>query len=192
MLKRVINKIVLVTSTYYVKVFFKIDSSTGTKFNKIPYYKKHLKANIKIGKNTVINSSNNGYHVNMFSKCKLYADKQNSEIIIGSNCRIHGTCIHAFKRISIGDNCLIAANTQIIDANGHQNCFDDPEQRLIRKDEGREIIIENNVWIGVGCIILGGSKIGSGTIVAAGSVVRGELDSNSVYSGNPIKKIKSF
>lgn len=191
-MRKIINKLVLELSTLYVKIFYKIRISKDTKFNKIPHYIKHTTAKIIIGKNTIINSNNNGYHVNMFSKCKLYADQKNAEIIIGDNCRIHGTCIHAFKKISIGNNCLIAANTQILDANGHQNCFDQPELRLSTKDEGKEIIIGNNVWIGTGSIILGGSRIGDGTIIAAGSVVRGILEPNSIYSGNPLSKIKSF
>ena len=39
--------------------------------------------------------------------------------LIGENSRIHGSCIHAFQYIEIGKNCLIAANCQIIDSNGH-------------------------------------------------------------------------
>jgi acetyltransferase-like isoleucine patch superfamily enzyme len=152
----------------------------------------HSKARIKIGKNTVINSVNFGYHLQMHSPVKLYADRANAIIDIGSNTRINGSCIHAFKKITIGDNCLIAANTQIIDANGHELMMHQPESRIQSSDNGNEIQIGNNVWIGANCIILGGTKIGDGSVIAAGSIVRGRLDSKGLYGGNPATLIKQY
>ena len=153
---------------------------------------KHKLAKIIIADNTTINSSNYGYHINIHSKCKLYADRPNGIIEIGKNCRIHGTCLHAYKKIIIGDNCLIAANTHIIDGNGHQLCMDAPENRLIMSDEGKDIIIEDNVWIAANCIILGGSHIGKGSVITAGSVVKGVVPPNCIFGGNPAKLIKEY
>jgi len=179
-------------SSLIVRTFHKVNCQNGVIFKKVPHINVHASAKVKIGKNTTINSSNYGYHINMFSKCKLYADRENAMIEIGSNCRIHGTCIHAFKRIKIGDNCLIAANTQIIDGNGHQLCMDNPQDRLILSDEGRDIIIEDNVWIASNCTILGGTIIGEGSIITAGSVVKGTIPAKSIYGGNPAKLIKQY
>lgn len=50
-------------------------------------------------------------------------------------------------------------------------------------------VIGNNVFIGMNAIILMCTKIGNNIIIVAGSVVSGNLDSNSVYAGNPEKKI---
>lgn len=130
--------------------------------------------------------------LNMHSRCKLYADREKAIIDIGDNCRIHGTCIHAVKKIKIGNNCLIAANTQIIDSNGHQTCMINPIDRLNLKDEGKEIIIEDNVWIAANCIILGGSHIKEGSIITAGSVVKGVVEEKSIYGGNPAILIKTY
>ncbi|KGO84288.1 hypothetical protein Q763_00655 [Flavobacterium beibuense F44-8] len=161
-------------------------------FKQMPYILKHKNAIIEIGDNTIINSSNYGYHINMFSRCKLYADRENALIKIGENCRIHGTCIHAYNKIEIGRNCLIAANTQIIDGNGHNLCMDEPEKRLISSDIGKEIIIGKNVWIGANTIILGGSVVGEGSIIMAGSVVKGIVKPKCIYGGNPAKLIKKY
>lgn len=49
--------------------------------------------------------------------------------------------------------------------------------------------IGNNVFIGMNSILLKGSTIGDNVIIGAGSVVHGELEGNSVYAGNPAKKI---
>ncbi|MBW7869117.1 MAG: acyltransferase [Brumimicrobium sp.] len=161
-------------------------------YNKIPYVIKHPTAKISIGNGTTINSNNKGYHLNMFSKCKLYADTPYSIIEIGENCRIHGTCIHAQKSIKIGNNVLIAANTQIIDSNGHELNMDKPQKRLIERDEPKEIIIEDNVWIGTGCIILKGSHIKEGAVISAGSVVKGIIPAHCIFGGNPAKLIKQY
>ena len=175
-----------------IRFFENLNLHKTVKFRNYPHILKHKSATIKIGKNTIINSSNYGYHINMHSKCKLYADRENALIEIGENCRIHGTCIHAFRKIKIGNNCLIAANSQIIDANGHKLCMEIPKNRLILQDEGKDIIIEDNVWIAANCIILGGTHIGEGSIITTGSVVKGNIPAKSIYGGNPAKVIKQY
>jgi len=52
-------------------------------------------------------------------------------------------------------------------------------------------IIEDNVWIGGNCSILGGVTIGQGSIVAAGSVVTKDVSPNSIVGGVPAKFIRS-
>jgi len=71
----------------------------GVLFKKMSHILINNKAKIKIEKNTFINSSNYQYHINMYSRVKLYANMPNTEIIIGNNCRIHGTCINASNKI---------------------------------------------------------------------------------------------
>lgn len=51
------------------------------------------------------------------------------------------------------------------------------------------ISVGDDVWIGANCVILDGAKIGDGCVIAAGSIVRGRLESYGVYAGNPLKKI---
>lgn len=145
---------------------------------------------ILIEKNVLLNSSNFGYHINMHSPVKLMADRPNAIIIIGENSRIHGSCIHAYKRIRIGKNCLVAANTQIIDGNGHDLCLDNPSQRINTIGEAKEINIEDNVWIGANCIILPGVTIGEGSVIAACSVVAKDIPPRCVAAGNPAKIVK--
>lgn len=55
----------------------------------------------------------------------------------------------------------------------------------------QNIEIENDVWIGFGAIILSGVKIGTGSIIAAGSVVTKDVEPYSIYAGNPAKKIQN-
>jgi tetrahydrodipicolinate N-succinyltransferase len=54
---------------------------------------------------------------------------------------------------------------------------------------GEEIIIEDNVWIGAGSIILPGVKVGRGSIIGAGAVVTKNVDCNTIVAGNPARQI---
>jgi acetyltransferase-like isoleucine patch superfamily enzyme len=53
-----------------------------------------------------------------------------------------------------------------------------------------QTIVESDVWIGAGVILLPGITIGTGSIVAAGAVVTKSCEPYSVIGGNPAKLIK--
>ena len=128
--KGLLNQVFYKFVTYWIYLFEDLQLGKKVIFKLMPQILKHKSAKISIGNGSTVNSSNYGYHINMFSKCKLFADRPNAIIKIGENTRIHGTCIHAFNKIQIGNNCLIAANTNIIDGNGHELCMENPENRI--------------------------------------------------------------
>ena len=144
---------------------------------------------ITIGKNFHAVSSRKRAVFTLFSPCHLTVIG-NAEIVIGDHVGLNGNTIAARCKISIGENTMIGPNTMIIDHDGHQAW--PPEARWTNSGNSKEIIIENDVWIGMNCIILKGVKIGSGSVIAAGSVVISDLESNAVYGGNPARKIKSL
>jgi acetyltransferase-like isoleucine patch superfamily enzyme len=123
----------------------------------------------------------------MFSPVKLMADRLNAKIEIGDDTRIHGTCIHAQERIIIGSRCLIAANCQIVDNSGHDLSGDNPSARIITSGMTKPILIEDDVWIGTGVIVLPGSRIGRGSVIGAGSVVSGNIPAMSLAVGAPCR-----
>ena len=53
-----------------------------------------------------------------------------------------------------------------------------------------KVVVEDDVWIGLGVIVLSGVKIGTGSIIAAGSVVTKDVEPFSIYAGNPAKRIR--
>ncbi len=114
-------------------------------------------------------------------------DGDKSEIIIGNNCRINGVYIHAQKRITIGDNCVMASGISIIDTNGHELYSND---RTHGRDKASDIEIGNNVWIGLNAIILKNTSIGNNSVISAGSVVSGRFPDNALIVGNPGKVVK--
>lgn len=147
-------------------------------------------SSLVIGDNVTLNSKNSKYHVNMFAPIKIYIDKIGAKISIGNNTRIHGSCLHAYKSIEIGANCLIAANCQIFDGSGHDISLDDPSKRILSSGGIKPITIGNNCWIGTSAIILPGTKLGNNCVVAAGAVVNGDFKDNSLIGGNPARFIK--
>ena len=192
---KIINKLYNIFTTLLMYLYcglINIKIESRVLFKGICSIQKAHSARIEIGKNTVLNSNNYGYHLNMFAKCKLLADRPNALIKIGNNCRIHATCIHAFKEIIIGNRVLIAANTQIIDGNGHQLSMHDPENRIHTTDNGKPIQIGDDVWIGTNVLILGGVTIGKGAVIAANTLVNKDVLPHTLVGGNPMTLLKDY
>ena len=87
--------------------------------------------------------------------------------------------------VYIGDRTLIGYRTQILSAN--HTIPEIGERFPISGDLYGRIIIENDVWIAANCIITAGVKIGTGAVVAAGSVVTKDVPPNSIVGGVPAK-----
>lgn len=145
-----------------------------------------------LGEGVTLNSKNRGYHINMHSPVKLFADRPGAQIRIGDKTRIHGTCIHAYQSIEIGSKCLIAANCQIFDGNGHDISFPDVENRINTRGATKPIVIEDNVWIGANSLVLPGVTIGQGSVISANSVVTKDVPPLVVAGGNPAIIIRDY
>lgn len=102
---------------------------------------------------------------------------------VGVNCRLHGP-------VTIGHHVMMGPDVVVISTN-HR--FDDPTTPMI--DQGhagaREVVIEDDVWIGTRAIILPGVRVGRGSIIGAGSVVTKDVPSGSVVGGNPARVLRS-
>ena len=142
-------------------------------------------SSLVFGSNVTLNSENSGYHANMFGVSKLLADSEGAIIEIGDETRLNGACIHARSRVSIGKRCLVAANVQIIDSNGHELLLDRPSDRIHSIGVSKPIIIGDDVWIGINAVVLPGVNIGNGAVVAANSVVTADVPERSVVIGVP-------
>ena len=113
------------------------------------------------------------------------------DVYIGPYSVINSGCVlYTGSGITIGQGVAVAANCTFAPVN-HEYASRDKPIRLqgFRPGKGG-IVIEDDVWIGAGCVLLDGVIIRRGAIVAAGSIVRGELEAYTIYGGNPIAKIK--
>jgi len=111
------------------------------------------------------------------------------EMEIGSNVSFQPMVyIEAYGGVKIGDDVSLAEGASLFSVN---HGFKDIKTPI--KDQpltALPIVIENNVWIGAKATVLGGVKVASGTIVAAGAVVCIETEKNSTVAGVPAKLIK--
>jgi acetyltransferase-like isoleucine patch superfamily enzyme len=185
--------IIRIYSTFF-KLFLKMKRNLtygkGLVLKGIPLIQAINGGKIIIGENVTLYSTNRQYFANLIKPVKLLSDRPNSFISIGDETRINGACIHATQSVIIGKKCLIAANTTIIDSDGHELCLEDPEIRINTHGQSKPIIIGDCVWIGLNCIITKGVKIGYGSVVGANSVVTKDVPSYCFVGGNPAKIIK--
>ncbi|MBT2642198.1 acyltransferase [Bacillus sp. ISL-41] len=106
---------------------------------------------------------------------------------IGKNVFINDNCnINCVNRITIGKNTKIAPNVCINDHD--HNYKKDSKDHLIRG----EVTIGENVWIGSNVVILRDTKIGDNVVVAAGSVVKGNVPSNTIYMSKRETEVRPF
>ncbi len=110
-----------------------------------------------------------------------------NDVFIGQRCFINsGTVMYTGNGIRIGDDVLIAANCTFAPVNHAYQSREVSirEQGFLPSKGG--IVIEDDVWIGAGCVVLDGSVIRRGAVVGACSLIRGELVEYGIYSGNPL------
>ena len=106
---------------------------------------------------------------------------------IGQGTNINGFAkILVRDRVSIGENCTISWDTQIMDNDFHPITIDGVQQ-----PQSAPILIEDHVWIGTGAIILKGVTIGEGAIVAAGAIVTRDVPAKAIVAGSPAKIVGS-
>jgi acetyltransferase-like isoleucine patch superfamily enzyme len=106
--------------------------------------------------------------------CSIETDtKIGNNVLIANHCGLIGKYDHNFKQIGVP----MKKSDWIGDRNYNF------------KGKNLKVIIEDDVWIGFGTVILSGVLIGKGSIVAAGSVVTNDVEPYSIYAGCPARKI---
>jgi acetyltransferase-like isoleucine patch superfamily enzyme len=134
---------------------------------------------ISVGANSVVDS---------FVKIKPAGGTGN--VAIGRNSVINSGCVfYSGNGVSIGDSVAIAANCVFAPVNHEFG-----KRELLIRDQGFRpgkggIIVEDDVWIGAGCILLDGTVLRRGCVIGAMSLVRGEVAAYSIQAGNPLKLI---
>ena len=112
-------------------------------------------------------------------------------LTLGNDVSIgHGCVFQVANRIDIGDHVSIGASTFISDTAELSQLLGQP----IWKDraglgDAQGVTIEDNARIGRGCILLEGVRIGAGSVIRAGSVVRSDVQPNAIMAGNPARVV---
>ena len=112
------------------------------------------------------------------------------DVIIGARTTINSCrVLYTGNGITIGDDVAIAANCTFAPTNHayHEKDKLIREQRFLPSKGG--IIIEDDVWIGAGCVLLDGAILRKGCVIGAMSLVRGEVPAYTIQIGNPLRQI---
>lgn len=100
-------------------------------------------------------------------------------VVLGNHVGIGYNCLIQCDT-EIGNNVLIASNVAILGADDHRfDVIGKPIWESGRGDQ-KSVIIEDDVWIGYGVIILSGSRIGRGAVIGAGAIIAGNIEPYNV------------
>ena len=110
---------------------------------------------------------------------------------IGDRCLIgRGSGIVGHLAIDIGDDVWTGHHVYITDQNHGYEDVDRPISQQTQPE--RPVTIGAGSWLGHGTIVLPGSVIGRHVVVAAGSVVTGELPDYCVAAGAPARPVRQW
>lgn len=116
-----------------------------------------------------------------------------AQLSVGARTEIGRDCFimaHIFTSISIGCDCCISNDFHIRTNDGH-TIFDvdtgKPLNVSLERNKNLKMVISDHIWIGTRVVVLGGANIGKGSVIGAGSLVKGKIPNNCVAAGVPAK-----
>jgi acetyltransferase-like isoleucine patch superfamily enzyme len=126
----------------------------------------------------------------LFLRCKTIPIEvgagKNGSLVLGERVFINtGATVVANHRIEVGDHCLIGDLVAIFDSDHHPM----EPSRPIRVAPVR---LGANVWVGRSATILPGVTIGDHAVIAAGSIVTGDVPARTLVAGVPARPIRTL
>lgn len=135
-----------------------------------------------------------GVDLHLGARTRIWAP---SHVWIGNQVYV-GKDVHIEANCRIGDYCLIANSVAIVGRHDHDfSSVGFPvrfspwvgSRRFPSQYADEEAVIEDDVWLGYGTIVLTGLTVGRGSVIAAGSVVTRDIPPYSIAAGVPAKVI---
>lgn len=116
-------------------------------------------------------------------------DAQRGSIDLGDHVSLNDYAVLLGRGgITIGNDVRIAAHAMVV---SFDHNFDDVTKPIrLQGVTKKPVVIEDDVWIGAGAKILGGSHIAKGCVIGANAVVKGRTEPYGVYVGSPARLIK--
>ena len=142
---------------------------------------------IVLGEETLV-----GTHVTMCAGMVPGQDLGPTPVLrIGDRCVIgRGSHIVAHHSIDIGDDVFTGPYVYVTDQN---HGYADPDMPIGRQlPHNTAVSIGSGTWLGAGAIVLPGARIGRNVVVAAGSVVRGQVPDRCVVAGVPARVVRAY
>ena len=164
--------------------FYRIPWGSGWCFHGTPIIQKHRQSKMSFGSGMHLRSSVRSNPLGPNHPVMLCTWQKGSCLQVGEHFAMTGGSICAFEEIIIGNHVAVGANSIIVDTDFHPL---DPAIRRLKPNCGETapVIIEDDVFIGMNCLILKGVTIGKGSVIGAGSVVTRDIPRYVIAAGNP-------
>lgn len=116
----------------------------------------------------------------------LTTRRAGARLVIGADFGMTGGTLCADQSITIGARVTVGANSTVIDTDFHPL---NPVRRRTDPADGATapVVIEDDVFIGMNCLILKGVTLGAGSVIGAGSVVTRDVPPGAVAVGSPAR-----
>jgi acetyltransferase-like isoleucine patch superfamily enzyme len=178
----------------YIRLLFFLNGITWGnrwRFYGLPILQKQHRSEMRFGDGLNLRSSVRSNPLGPNHPVILCTWQAGAVLEIGDNFGMTGGSICVAHRITIGNRVIIGANTVVVDTDFHPLDF---RIRNIHPQDSltAPVHIQNDVFIGMNCLILKGVTIGQGSVIGAGSVVAGNIPAGVVAAGNPAVVIKSI
>jgi virginiamycin A acetyltransferase len=132
-----------------------------------------------------------GAHTQIYDFVSIRAVGGGGDLIMGEHCYINPQCvIYTGNGITMGNYVLLAPGAMLMPTNHDFGRRDIPIRHQGFHPSKGGITLENDVWIGANAVILDGTHIGEGAIIAAGSVVQGVVPAYEIWGGVMAQKLK--
>lgn len=161
----------------------------GWRLYGLPVIQKHRHSRMSFGPGLQLRSTLRSNPLGPNHPVILCTRHARSVLEIGDDFAMTGGVLCAAERIRIGNRVAVGANSVVADTNFHPLRADERLANPAGEDTA-PIYIEDDVFIGMSCLILKGVTIGKGSVVGAGSVVTQDIPSGVIAAGNPARIIR--
>jgi acetyltransferase-like isoleucine patch superfamily enzyme len=157
----------------------------------IPIIQKHRQSQMEFGNGLHLRSIVGSNPLGANHPVILSTWRKGANLQIGDYFAMTGGTICCTESITIGNHVGLGANSTVIDTDFHPLT---PEARRIDSSAGKTapVIIEDEVFIGMNCLILKGVTIGKSSVIGAGSVVTSDVPPGVIAAGNPARVIRQL
>ncbi len=156
-----------------------------------PLIQRHAGSTITIGRGLNLRNWFGSNPLGVQHRSILATWAAGAAINLGDDVGLTGATIVAQTRVSLGDRVFVGANSTLCDTDFHPLSAA-ARQVDVMAGVTRPITIEDDVFIGMGVMILKGVTVGRGSVIGAGSIVSRDIPAGVIAAGNPARVIRGI
>lgn len=167
-----------------------VETGPGLELRGCPRLRRVAQGRVWLGQNVRLLSRPGTNPLQQRPWCCLALLKEGASIEIGDDSALTGVTVCAAESVVIGRRVLIGADATIMDTDFHPLSPEARREHQTRGAATAPVVVGDDVFIGMGAILLKGTRIGAGSVVGAGAVVSGTFPERVIIAGNPAKVVR--